>query len=186
MSRVGKADYGHARTLFPRCAEITSEEWLRFLESEAGLTVIAKLLGDAFQVVRDDEERMTGTRKPGRRPPRYASLEEVISTVFPQRASMESFSVALEKLMRGRSLRGFLTGSDVSSSMLHYVLKGKRPLTMPIIERIAEQAKVSPGYFVEYRAMFLGELVTVLLSERPRESINYYENLMKLKRTAGK
>lgn len=179
---MGKADYENAKLYYPRCAEITSEEWLRFLESESGLAAIAKLLGDAFQVVRDDEERMTGTRRPGRRPPRYASLEEVISTVFPQQASMEPFAVALEKLMRGRSLRGFLQGSDISSSMLHYVLTGKRPLTMPIMERIAEQAKVSPGYFLEWRAMFLGELVTALLLERPRETINYYGDLMKLKR----
>lgn len=183
MSPAGRADYENAKALFPSCASVTSAEWLKFLESETGLTVIAKMLGDAYQVVRDDEERMLGTKKPGRRPPRHASLEQVINTVFPARASMEPFPEALAKLMRGRSRRGFLVASDVAEATLRHLLSGKRQLTMPILERLAEAARVSPGFFLEYRAMYVGELVTLLLLERPQMSQTVMRDLLKLRRT---
>jgi transcriptional regulator with XRE-family HTH domain len=157
------------------------------------MATLGKLLGDAFNAVKDDQDRNSGARKngTGRRPPRFASLDVVLETVFPTRFSMDPFPEAFRKLLGERSQRQFALKSGISQGTLSKLLAGEqikragevipyRP-DMAIMERIAEHAKVSPGYFLEYRALFLAELVGHVLSENPQMSSIVLRDFMRLR-----
>lgn len=179
---MARADYRRARDLYPSCADITATEWMDLFEGPAGTAVLGRLLRDAFNVVIDEQERRDGTRLGGRRPPRFASLDVVVATVFPEKISHEPFTEAMKTVLGGRSQRAFVHNSSIHQTTLSKLMLGTYAPDMEIIERIAEIAKISPGYFAVYRAMFLSELVRVLLEERPELSSVALKDVMALRR----
>ena len=143
--------------------------------------MLGRLLGDVFSAVKDEEERRNGTRRAGRRPPRFASLDVVLATVFPEQYSMDPFPEAMRKLLGVRSQRAFAHTAGFHQATISKLMKADYKPDMPILERIAEAAKVSPGYFSEYRALYLGELVRLVLMERPQMSGAVLRDAMRLR-----
>lgn len=145
--------------------------------------MLGKLLGDAFNAVKDEEDRRNGVRRSGRRPPRFASLDVVMATVFPERYSMDPFPEAMRKLLGNRSQRAFAHTAGFHQTTVSKLMKGDYKPDMPILERLADAAKVSPGYFREYRALYVAEIVRLLLDERPQLSSVVLRDLMNLRST---
>jgi len=145
--------------------------------------VLGKLLGDAFNAIKDEEERRNGVKRAGRRPPRFASLEVVVATVFPERYSMDPFPEAMRKLLGERSQRAFAHTAGFHQTTISKLMKGDYKPDMAILERIADAAKVSPGFFREYRALYVAELVRLVLDERPHLSSAVLRDLMNLRNT---
>lgn len=119
----------------------------------------------------------------GRRPARKAvSLQEVYDTIFPPQHSMEPFPAAFAKLLNGRSQRSFAAKIPINQSALSRFLSGERKPDLLMLERIAAAAKVSPGYFVEYRAAYVGKLVERVLLAHPNVSIGAHRNVAQFRK----
>lgn len=167
MPRQIKADWDRAKGLYPS-AGYGVDEWVAFFDTPSGFAAMARLMGDIYNAVKDEEEREEGVRRQGRRPRRSeVPLAEVYATIFPYRYSMDPFPEAMRKLLGGRSLRAFAPRVPVAHTTLHRLLTAEMAPDLVMLERIARAAKVPAGYFVEWRAMYLGQLVQQVLTERP-------------------
>ncbi len=167
-----RADLEAAKRLYPSC-DMGVDEWVTFFNSPAGLDAMGKILYDIFDEVRSAEERNAGLRRIGRRPGRSAvPLDEVMSVVLPQEFNHDPLPVALARLMQGRSQQQFGQRIPMSQSHLSRVLSGERLPTLEQLERIAAVAGVQPWYFVEWRAMYIAQLMNEVFTESPHLSIS--------------
>jgi hypothetical protein len=162
---MSKADFAKAKQMYPSTG-MNDREWLTVFD--ANPDIMWAIIGDIYDVVKAEQERDAGIRKLGRRPQRSsASLDEVYATVFPAQYTMDPFGEAMHKLLAGRSIRAFAVRVPIDQSHLNRLINGNRQPDLETLERIALAAKVPPSYFVEWRAMFVGQLITRVLSERP-------------------
>lgn len=173
---MAKADIEKARRLYPS-TRMGEAEWVAFFDTPAGFSAMGAIIGDIYDEVKAEEEREAGVRRMGRRPGRSASLSEVWATVFPAPYSMDPFPEALGKLLNGRSQRAFASKIPCNQSTLSRLLSGEWEPDLVMLERIAEAAKVAPAYFVEWRAMYVGELITKVLTASPNLGITHFRNL---------
>lgn len=170
-----KADYKGAKRRFPTILATDDDGWLRFFLSPHGFTVLGKVLGDAYTTAKDEEDRQAGMRRAGsgRRAPRRASLDEVLQTVFPDRYSMEPFPQAMEKILAGRSQRMFAQKTPGLHQMtLSRYMRGVVEPDIEMLELIAKAAKIHPAYFLEWRALYIGELLTNVFRSNPNLSVS--------------
>lgn len=167
---MGKADLAGAAERFPS-TRMGTEEWVTAFDDNPD--IMFRILGDIYDVVKAEEEREAGVRAMGRRPGRSnVSLIDFQTTVFRGGYSMDPFSDALSKLIDGRwSLRGFAMRIPVSPGWLSKLMNGLAEPDLTTLERIADAAKVHPSYFVEWRAMYISQLVEHQLRARPNMSV---------------
>lgn len=166
---MAKADFARAKEMYPSTG-MDEAQWLTVFD--ANPDIMWAIIGDIYDVVKAEQERDAGVHKLGRRPQRSSSsLEEVYATVFPAQYTMDPFGEALHKLLAGRSIRAFAMKVPIDQSHLGRLMSGERALDLTVLERVASAAKVPPAYFVEWRALYVGQLVTRVLSERPNLSI---------------
>lgn len=170
---MARADYPKAKAQFPSIFGTDDEGWLHFFQSPHGFQVLGKFLGDAYTTAKDEEDRQAGVRRAGsgRRAPRRASLDEVLQTVFPDRFSMDPFPVAMEKLLAGRSQRMFAMKAGVHQTTLSRLMRGQYSPEIDILESIAKAAKIHPSYFLEWRALYIGEVLTKVFVKNPNLSV---------------
>lgn len=175
---MAKADLDRARELYPSCS-MGVEEWLTFFGTSAGLRAMGRIFYDIFDEVLSREERENGTRRIGRRPAREAvSLAQVMAVVKPDEFSNEPLPDALQKLLRGRSQAQFCRKVPISQSYLSRILSGDRPVTdLDLMERLADAASVHPWHFIEWRAGYMGELVTEVMRQSPHIGITALRTL---------
>jgi hypothetical protein len=173
---VAKADFEKAKREFPSTA-MGEPEWLAFFDTPEGRHAMGRIMGDIYDFVKAEEEKESGVRRMGRRPSRNGSLQDVYDTIFPAPYSMDPFPQALEKLLAGRSHRQFAPKIPVHQTTLGRLMKGSLEPDLVMLERIAAAAKVSPSYFVEYRAHFVGQLLTRVFIERPNLGVKAFREV---------
>ena len=169
---MAKADFEKAKILYPS-TQMGEKEWVAFFNTPAGFAAMGAIIGDMYDEVKAEEEKEAGVKRMGRRPSRTASLAEVWETVFPAPYSMDPFPETLHKLLNGRSQRAFARKIPCNQSTLSRLLSGEWSPDITMLERIADAAKVSPAYFVEYRALFVGQLITTVLIKAPNLGITH-------------
>lgn len=180
---MAKADFAKAKELYPS-TQMNEAEWLQVFD--ANPDVMWQILGDIYDIVKAEEEKERGIRSMGRRPARKGvSLQQLYATVFPPTYSNEPFAQALSSLMVGKSQRQFAMKVPCNQSTLSRMMSGQMQPDLLMLERIAAAAKVNPHYFMEWRAHYLGQLVTRILLERPNMSITALRNVRGARRSMG-
>lgn len=165
---MAKADFNRAKELYPSVF-MDDKAWLIALD--ANPDIMWTTFGDIYDVVKAEEDKERGIRSMGRRPARKGvSLEMLFATVFPPNYSNEPFPVALKQLLAGRSQRQFAMKIPCNQSTLSRMLAGQMKPDLVMLERIAAAAKVNPSYFLEWRALYLGQLITSIFLQRPNLS----------------
>lgn len=151
-------------------------EWVHAFDRDPD--IMWKIIGDIYDVVKAEGERAAGIHKMGRRPARTAtSLDDVYATVFPTQYSMDPFTVALEKLMDGTTQKVFASRIPCDQGTLSRLVNGRLQPDLTMMERVAQAAKVSPYFFLEYRSMYVGQLITNVLMQRPHMGITAVKKL---------
>lgn len=148
-----------------------SDDWEQFLT--ANPKVLWGLVADVVKAVRAGE----GERKTGRRPAASCdSLEELYDVLFPPAYSAEPFATAVAGLLkrRGMTQRELANAIHVNQSTISRAMGGhtvdprwRQPLTVELMESIADALDVRPTYFAEYRSMKLGQVVTDVFASDP-------------------
>lgn len=164
-----RADFNKAKELYPS-TQMGEAEWVEVFDRNPD--IMWAIVADIYNVVKDQEDRDAGVRRVGRRPGRVASsMEDVFNTVFPQQYTTDPFPEAFRKLLGERSQRQFAMKIPCNQATVSRMLSGEVKPDLIMLERVAAAAKVNPAYFLEYRAMFIGQLVTQIFTERPHLGI---------------
>lgn len=164
---MAKVDLSQARELYPSCA-MGVEEWNNFFATSDGLRSFGRIVYDIYDEVMSQKERAAGIRRVGRRPARSAvSLDEVFDTILPPDFNNEPLQVVLPRLIGSRGLKEIAEKAHMSRSHLSWILSGKRRPTLEGLEDLADVLGVQPWYFVEWRAQYLGALITEVLMSSP-------------------
>lgn len=180
---MAKANFEKAKEQFPS-TQMGEKEWLDVFDRNPD--IMWTIIGDIYDVVKAEEDREKGIRSMGRRPARKGvSLEQLYSTIFPPTYSHDPFPQALATLIGDRSQRQFAMKIPCNQSTLSRMLAGTMIPDLTMMERIALAAKVSPHYFVEWRAMYLGQLLTRVFNDRPNMSITALRSVRHGRRTIG-
>lgn len=177
-----KADLDRARQLYPSTEELGYDGWRAFFDTPQGFAAMGQILYDIYDEVLAQAERDAGRQQMGRRPARDAvSLDDVFAIVFPAPYTVDPFPLALEKLLAGQSQRAFCRKIPCSQPTLSRYLSGTVPPDLSTLERIALAARVRPSYFIEWRALWFGRMVTRVLLDRPNVSVTVFEQLAKVR-----
>jgi transcriptional regulator with XRE-family HTH domain len=181
---MAKADLDKARELFPSCG-MGMDEWMSFFGTAAGLRAMGRIIYDVYDEVVSREEREAGKRRIGRRPAREAtSLAKVMAVVKPDEFSNDPLPVTLRRLLRGRSQTQFAAKVPISQPYLNRLLAGHHSYSLELLEALADAAEVHPWHFVEWRAQYIGELITDVLQEQPHLGITALRGLRNTRRAA--
>lgn len=130
-----------------------------------------------------EREAAEGVKRSGRRPrPSRVPLDEVLSAVFPAQYSNEPFTSVMKSLLEGQSQRSFSQKVPCNQATLSRLLAGRLEPDMKMLERIAAAAEVPPWYFVEWRAFYVGSLITEVLLENPSMGVRSIRALQHLAR----
>lgn len=163
----GRADWERARERVPY---IEDEGWRELLASKP--EALYRIIADTYDVVLRDRERAAGIKRTGRRPkPSQVPIDEVIAAVFPEQYSAAPFTVALARLLEGRSQRSFAPLVPCNQATLSRLLAGQLKPDIRMMERIAAAAGVQPWFFREWRADYVALLVREVLTERPEMGV---------------
>lgn len=166
---MAKADYANARARYPSVT-MGEPEWVEVFNRNED--VMWAIIGDIYDAVKTEEEKDAGIRRMGRRPARHSnSMAEVYATVFPNHYSMDPFSVAFTKLLDGRSQRQFAAKIPCNQGTISRLLSGQIDPDLVMLERVAAAAKVSPFFFVEFRAKWVARLVEEQLLNAPNMGV---------------
>jgi len=169
---MAKADLEHAKALYPSCA-MGVEQWVGFFGTGPGLRAMGRILYDIFDEMKSREERENGVRRIGRRPARSAvSMLDLMAVVKPDEFTNEPFIPALRRLLRGRTQEVFARKVPISQPLLSRLMSGERVPDLVMLERLAAAAGVQPWHFPEWRALYLGRLMTEVLTECPHLGIS--------------
>lgn len=178
MSRQVRSDWASARARVPYAS---NGNWALILEDNP--EVLHRIIADAYDVVLREEERAAGVRRSGRRPkPSLVPLGDVVDKVFPQQYSHDPFPVALANLLEGHSQRAFAKRVPCHQATLSKLLNGQYEPDLPMMERIAEAAGEGPWYFLEWRAGYVGALVTDALTTSPSTAVQVIRGMRLLAR----
>lgn len=172
---MAKANFDGARARYESIS-MGEDEWLQAMDRNPD--IMWSILADIYSVVRDEAEREAGKRRMGRRPTRAAgSLDELMATVMPAQFTTEPFVVVMPKLMEGRSQGQLARRVPCDQSTISRLLAGTLPPDMLMLERIAVAVKVAPHFFVEYRALYIGQLIARILTEHPNLGVAAFKRL---------
>lgn len=136
--------------------------------------VLWGLVADVVKAVKAHE----GERKTGRRPAvGVSSLDELYAVLFPKVYVVEPFPEAFAAALGRRSQRDFAEAVGFNQATVSRLISGKTAPTVEVMERIAQTLKLPPTFFLEYRAMKLGQVVTNVLLANPDVSIDSVRRL---------
>jgi transcriptional regulator with XRE-family HTH domain len=180
---MAKADLERARALYPSCG-MGLDDWMAFFGSAAGLRAMGRIIYDVYDEVLSIEERENGKRRIGRRPAREAvSLAKVMAVVRPEEFTNDPLPVALRKLLRGRPQREFARKVPIAQPYLNRILAGQHaPYDLDLLESLAAAADVHPWHFPEWRAQYIGQLITTVLRDNPHMGITALRGLRNYRR----
>jgi hypothetical protein len=163
---MAKVDLSRARELYPSC-QMGAAEWNAFFNTSDGLRSVGRIIYDIFDEVKSQQERAAGIRRVGRRPARSAvNLEDVLTTILPPDFNNEPLPVVLPKLIGKRSHADVAAAANLSRSHITHLVRGRTP-TLEALEGLAQALGVQPWFFVEWRALYIGQLMTEVLIASP-------------------
>lgn len=166
---MSKANFERAKELYPS-VHMDDKEWLAVIDDNPD--IMWKTFGDIYDVVKAEEDKERGIRSMGRRPARKGvSLDELFAVVLPPSYSNDPFPLALKNLIAARSQRQFAMKVPCNQSTLSRMLAGQMKPDLVMLERLAAAGKVHPAYFMEWRALYLGQVITQVFLLRPNMSI---------------
>jgi hypothetical protein len=168
------ADWEKGRALYPEMDD-PAEKWAVLLADKPD--VLMTMIADIVKVAKATEG---GARRTGRRPVVAGmTFDEVWATLQPDRFSMQPFADSFAALIadRGMTQRQFCQRLPWSQSSMSRLLSGQLTPDLKTLEAIASVAKVSPAYFLEYRAYLLGHLVAEVLQANPHLSITIVKRM---------
>lgn len=169
MSPIAKANYANAKNLYPSC-QWGEAEWVVVFERNP--EIMWAIIGDIYDAAKTEQERDAGIVRIGRRPARTGTnMDDVWQTVFPTQYSVDPFPEAFAKLINGRSQRTLARRIPCSQAAISRLLNGQSQPDLVMLERIAQACRVPPHFFVEYRAMLIGAMVTKVLTEQPNMGV---------------
>lgn len=143
------------------------DDWSALLASNP--KVLWGLVADVVKAVKAGE----GDRRTGRRPAvGVGSLDELYSLLFPKVYVNDPFCQAFRAALGTRSQREFAATVGINQATVSRLLRGKTAPTVEIMERIANTLRIPPTFFLEYRAMKLGQVITDVLLANPQVSID--------------
>lgn len=181
---MAKANLEAAKEAYPS-VNLDEAGWHKFFGTPEGFSAMGRIIGDIFDELLAIEEKERGFRSLGRRPSRVeVPLAEVFAKVFGVPHSTDPFPEALASLLVGRSQRQFAGRVPIDQSTLSRFLSGAKTPGKEMMERIAEAARVDPAYFVEWRALFVSELVNECMRRSPNIGIKVIRNLRSAKAKA--
>jgi hypothetical protein len=163
------ADWDRAKELFPSTS-YGEQQWVELFDKDP--TVMYAILGDIAKVY----VATNGPRKTGRRPGVNMSLDQLEKIITPQ-YSLEPLAESLPALIGEQSLRAFAAKVPVHHHQLRRLMRGEAPVTMPMLESLAKAGRVGPAYFVEWRGMYLAEMLTAIAASRPNVTVRFYKQL---------
>ena len=175
---MARVNVENARALYPSC-DMGIEAWVEFFSSPAGPTAMGRIIYDIYDEVKSQEEKAGGLKRIGRRPARSAvPLEKIMGEIFPEEFGNEPFVEVLRKEMRINNLSQgqFAYKIPCTQSHLSRVLSGERPLNLEFIERAAKVLNLRPWRFPEWRALYMGQLVTEVLLASPNVGTTVLRN----------
>lgn len=151
--------------------------WASLLEENP--KVLWGLIADIVKAVRAGE----GERKTGRRPAAtVADLDELYQLLFPACFESRPFPQAFARALGERSQRKFAREAGFNQATVSRLISGRSQPTPELIERIAFVLGIQPTYFVEYRALKLGQILTDALISQPGVSAQAVRTLMGARR----
>lgn len=161
-----RIDVEKARALYPSCAMGTAE-WNAFFQTPAGEQAFGRIVYDILDELKSQEERDAGMRRIGRRPQRSAiPLQEVYDTIFPT----EFDNAPMREQMRPhvKNQRAFARRANIAQSQVSRILSGEiTDVPIEMMESIARACKVRPWRFPEWRAAYVGQLVSEMMLQSP-------------------
>lgn len=179
---MAKVDPENARKLYPSVS-MGVPEWMAFFNTPEGFHAMGRIIGDIYNKVKDEEAKERGVHRMGRRVARAAvPIDEVYAVVFPAALSHELFPSAFRSALNGRSQNSIALKAKISQGQLSKLVNGDRDLTFQQLEALAEALGVRPGYFVEYRALYVSEMVQKVMTEYPNVGITVFRRLNKNRR----
>lgn len=146
----------------PGARDAFVEDWERLFT--ANPKILWGLVADVAKAVKANE----GERKTGRRPGvTVSSLDELYMVLFPDTYADVPFPEALTKALGSTSQHKFAERVGYNQATVSRLVSGKIQPSVETMERIAQTLGIRPTYFVEYRAMKLGQIVTTVLLNNP-------------------
>jgi hypothetical protein len=164
-----RADFQNAKICYPSTA-MGETGWLAVFADQPDL--LRQILGDVYQVVLAEREREGGVHRRGRRPKRApSSRDDLLRMVTPDHWNNLPFPIALRGLLAGRSQRQFAMKVPISQASMSRLLDGSQHPDLAMLTSIAAAAKVPAHFFIEYRALFISQLVCRVLMTNPHIGI---------------
>jgi hypothetical protein len=157
-----------ARELYPLC-DMGVDAWVEYFGTSQGAAAIAKIYYDIFNEVRSAEEREAGIKRIGRRRNRASvPLSEVMSVVYPEQWNYLPIEEALKAHLGGwGSMTKLARAMNISQGHLSHLLAGRKRWDLSHLQAVADHIGKPPWYFVEWRAMWIGQLMTEALTKQP-------------------
>lgn len=143
-------------------ASQTNAGWTELLTDHP--RVLWGLIADVVKAVKAGE----GEKRTGRRPAAsVGSLDELYEILFPAVYGTQPFPEAFRIALNGRPQDAFAKRIGCNQATISRLLAGRSRPSVQHMELIAHGLGIKPTYFVEYRAMKLGEIVTDVLLGNP-------------------
>jgi len=156
-------------------AGVTEKEWESLLLNNP--KVLWGLVADIVKAAKAGQ----GERRTGRRPAvSVGSIDELYEVLFPKVYVTDPFPKAFAAALGRRSQRDFAEDVGYNQATVSRLLSGKIPPTCECMERVAYALKVPATYFLEYRAMKLGQVLTNVLLDNPAVSVEAVRRLARV------
>jgi transcriptional regulator with XRE-family HTH domain len=169
--RPASADWEKAKALYPATAD-DEAAWARVLAEQPD--VMYSVIAYIVKVVKATD----GPRKTGRRPGVTGlSFDDVLDVLYPERYTLEPLTLAVPKLMAGRTQRMIAPKVPCNQATLSRILSGQVQPDLALLRGLANALKVPPTYFVEYRAQRMAQLVQDALMAQPNVSVSIFKRL---------
>ena len=134
--------------------------------------ILGDIINDVIKIAVSEKGR------PGKRSASSADdITDDLRKLNKQDYSELLFKIVLKKQMHARSFRQVAARSGLSKSVIHRFTTGESEPTFKQLEKLAVAFNKSPGYFLEYRAAYVCEILFQLLIDNPSLSIVQYEKL---------
>jgi DNA-binding phage protein len=151
-------------TALERYPKLEELDWLGELQDDVNIT--GRIIGDILKLQRAEED----PHRRGRRAVPNVSREQLWALF--EAYSTEPFFPTLEKLSEGKTMGQVAIKVGLSKMTLYRYRRGEAGPGMEILEQVAKAYNKSPFYFLEYRAMFIGQLIEDALINNPQRSIS--------------
>lgn len=150
---------------------VVNLDWAKLFDADP--MIMGRLVNDILKVDLADRGR------PGKRP---AIEQEAASDRLRQLSgedyTMLPFHEAFRILANGRSSRGLAARLAVSHTAVNRLMRGMDSPSAAVMEKTAKVFKKDPGYFVEYRLIYIFGMLYRKLEVNPEATVGFYMKML--------